>query len=62
VVTHDISGSGFSFIFNQYVAPGTLARARFHALAEEPRVSGVVRNCVHVHGKHYRVGIQFTQR
>ncbi len=60
VTTHDICTGGFAFIFNQFVHPETIVRARFESLPTRPYLTGVVRNCVHLSGTQHRVGVEFV--
>jgi len=60
VTTHDISRGGFSFVYDQYVHLGTKIHVRFDTLPSTPRVSGIVRNAIHLHGKRHRIGVKFA--
>jgi hypothetical protein len=62
VVTNDISRTGFSFFYRNYVAVGTSLWARFDDLPNRPTVLGVVRNCFLVAGRKHRIGVQFLER
>ncbi len=61
VMTCDISLSGFSFLFNQYVHPGTRVYPCFETLPSRPVMKAVVRDCVHVEGRQHRVGVEFAE-
>jgi len=60
VMTHDISTGGLSFIAKRFVHPGSQIETCFQALPNQPRIRGIVRNCVHVGGPFHRVGVQFV--
>jgi hypothetical protein len=60
VRTLDVSAGGFAFEFDQYVHPGTIVHAAFHALKRNPQRRGIVRSCVHVDGTTHRVGVEFS--
>jgi hypothetical protein len=60
VTTHDISRGGFSFMFKQYLHPGTRIRTRFNALPGCPIVRGIVRNCIHLGATFHRIGVEFA--
>jgi hypothetical protein len=62
VETNDISCTGFSFFYRQYVAVGTTLRAEFNNLPNRPTVLGVVRSCLLTPGRQHRVGVQFIER
>ncbi len=59
-LTQDISIGGFSFLYRQYIPPGSIIHAHFDMLPMKPTLTGVVRSCVLLHGMEHRVGIQFT--
>ncbi|MCB9852419.1 MAG: PilZ domain-containing protein [Phycisphaerales bacterium] len=61
VMTHDLSTSGFSFMYNQYLHNGTVVIACIKALPNQPKVLCVVRNCIHVRGASHRVGVRFEK-
>lgn len=60
VTTHDISRGGFSFMFKQYLHPGTRIRTRFNSLPGCPIVRGIVRNCIHLGSTFHRIGVEFA--
>jgi hypothetical protein len=62
VTTQDISRGGFSFVYRQYLNPGTTIRTRFEALPDAPVARAVVRNCIHLSGNLHRTGAQFLAR
>lgn len=61
VLACDLSRGGFSFVHPSYVHPGSLVCAQFTSLPDRPRISGIVRNCVHLHARLHRIGVEFTR-
>jgi hypothetical protein len=61
-VSNDISRSGFSFTYCQYVPEGAIVEVVFNDLPRCPQLCGVVRNCVHLGGRNHRIGVEFTKR
>lgn len=59
VNTEDISVSGFGFLFNQFIHPGSLIEAYFEMLPGKPTLTGTVRSCVQLRGIKHRIGVQF---
>jgi hypothetical protein len=62
VETVDLSKTGFAFLFNQYIPVGKEVVAEFIGASDRPRLNGIVRNCVHLHGKTHRIGVEFVAR
>jgi len=60
VTSREISRGGFSFMFRQFIAPGTRVGVRINKLPARGVLHGVVRSCVHVGGIHHRIGVQFS--
>lgn len=60
VTTCDLSASGFAFVSQQFIHPGTILYPRFEALPNRPTLKAVVRNCVYVTGREHRVGAEFV--
>jgi len=61
VATHNISVGGYSFIFHNFIHPGTVVSARFDGLPNNPTLRGIVRNCIAIGGTQHRVGVEFKQ-
>ncbi|HMQ15543.1 MAG TPA: PilZ domain-containing protein [Phycisphaerae bacterium] len=62
VMTRDLSATGFAFVFDRAIAPGTHVRARFDALPATPSVEGRVRHCLPCAGKpHFIIGVEITE-
>ena len=59
VTTHDISVSGFAFVYRQFLHKGTYVAARFDMLPNRPTLTGVVRNCTLLEGAQHRIGVEF---
>ena len=59
VKTYDISRSGFSFIYRQYVPVGAKVSAEFAMLPNQPTLSATVRSCSLISGRDHRVGVEF---
>lgn len=60
VATIDLSPAGVAFRYHTYLQTGTLVHMTL-PLPGEPRVLGVVRNCIHMKGKQHRVGVKFLR-
>jgi len=59
VETRDISRTGFSFVCERYMHPGTIV----YLHVQKPvcrSVKGIVKNCVHVEGRQHRAGVAFA--
>lgn len=62
VMTRDLSATGFAFLFDRAIAPGTHVRARFDALPATPSVEGRVRHCLPCAGKpHFIIGVEIIE-
>ncbi len=61
VTTQDISVGGFAFIHSQYLYPGTIVRACFNNLPNQPWLKGIIRDCRLLGGIQHRIGVQFTE-
>ena len=61
VETQDISKGGFSFVWRQYLRPGTMVHTQFDHLPNRPRITGVVRSCIHLGAMNHRCGVKFLQ-
>ncbi len=61
VTTHDISRSGFSFIYGQFLHADTVVCTQFDTLPGRPIITGIVANCVHVGGRQHRIGVRFVE-
>lgn len=59
VTSRDISRGGFSFMYRQFIAPGTAVGVRINKLPERGILRGIVRSCVHLGGILHRIGVQF---
>ncbi|MGE3181609.1 MAG: PilZ domain-containing protein [Phycisphaerae bacterium] len=59
VTTCDLSKGGFAFISHRLIHVGTQLKTIFDMLPSKPRLGGVVRNCIYIQPRQYRVGIQF---
>ena len=55
VTTVDLSTQGMAFLYPGMLNAGTIVRVNHNGI----RVSGWVRNCVHVRGKEHRIGVMF---
>jgi len=60
VETCDVSASGFSFRFSQFLHAGTVIRAKFPVLRGKREITAVVRNCRLEGSKSHRIGAEFT--
>jgi len=61
VTTHDISRSGFSFVYGQFLHVDTVVCTQFDTLPGRPIITGIVANCVHVGGRQHRIGVRFVE-
>ena len=59
--THDISRSGFSFIYRQYVPVGAKVGAEFAILPGRPVLKATVRSCTHIGCRDHRIGVEFDK-
>ena len=58
---YDLSRGGFSFMFSQYIYPGSVVRAWIEGLPRRPVLSGVVLDCVHLTGCEHSISVQFVR-
>ena len=59
VQTKDLSRSGFSFIYRQYIPEGSLVTASIESIPDAPTLRGRVRRCLHVGGMDHLIGVEF---
>lgn len=59
VVAQDISRGGFSFIYRQFISPGSKVSIKLDMLPGEPVINGTVKSCVLIGGMEHRVGVAF---
>jgi hypothetical protein len=60
-VTNNVSVSGFAFLFDQYIHPGTTVRTQFTSLPAKLEITGVVRYCELIAGTRHRIGVEFVE-
>jgi len=60
VMARDLSASGFSFAYQQFIHAGTVVRVKFEALPGRAHLIAIVRHCTHVSGREHRVGVEFA--
>ncbi len=61
VTTKDLSRSGFSFIYRQYIPEGSFITMRVNSVPDGPTLYGEVRRCAHMAGMDHLIGVEFTK-
>lgn len=61
VTTKDLSRSGFSFVYRQYIPEGSIITMRVDCVPDAPTLCGEVRRCAHMGGMDHLIGVEFTK-
>ena len=61
VPTKDLSRSGFSFVYRQYIPEGSIITMRVDCVPDAPTLCGEVRRCAHMGGMDHLIGVEFTK-
>jgi hypothetical protein len=61
ITTCDVGLGGLSFICDRFLYTGSVVYLRLQALANQPVMKGVIRNCTYIDGREHRVGVEFVE-